>query len=918
MSFAPGTRLGPYEITAKLGEGGMGVVFRAKDFHLGREVALKVLPEGFTQDPERLARFEREAKLLAQLNHPNIAQIHGLEVQGSTRALVMELVEGPTLAERLEPGSLPLDESLSIAGQIAEALEEAHEKGIVHRDLKPQNIKAPTEGKVKVLDFGLAKALDPRPTSQLTASELAHSPTVTLGATREGVILGTAAYMAPEQARGTAVDKRADIWAFGVVLYEMLSGGAAFAAATVPDTLAAVLTREIDWSKLPPSTPPAIRRLLRRCLERNPRNRLHDIADARIVLDEVAAGRFDEPASAASQIVERRTIHLSAIAAAAALAAALAFAAGWSLRRPPPAEPPAVAPDATVRKLTFEPGLEAEPSFSPDGNLVAYTVSGGGSLDIAVLPIAGGQTRRLVATDADEAQPAWSPDGSRIAYAAARGERGRLSAIGNLNLLTPYVQANGADLYLVPAAGGASQRLVENGAYPAWSPDGREIAFQSDRSGQWKIWRVSAQGGEPRPVTSDAEIDFMPSWSPDGRWIAFASTSGLRVAPADGSAPPHELLTARTAILAPRWSDDGRWIYFSWYRDGTMPSLWRLAFEPGAAGGTPARLERISLGESSDVGVAIGAGGRLLAWSKVEYAPDIWELDPASGSLRQITDTSCAEDYPHLAPDGRTLLVESSCGGGTGLWTIDLVAGTRERLTPPEIVARWPRWSPDGDTLAYVSQTEGGVVDLMLRFRRGLDARPLLPPTTPGERALLAPQWSPDGERLVFLGSASESFSTVGYLATVDVASRAERIVYDPQELGLGFPTFAGDGAAILFQLEGDGESRQLWSVAASGGEPRRITRGTLELSHPQTTPARPGEILVVVDHENLALVSERTGELTFVTHLDDSTLVVDYPSWGPDGKKVYFSISRRIGDLYLIENPEPAGATSGEKGSSR
>ncbi len=291
-----GTTLAHYRITAKLGEGGMGEVYRATDTKLQRDVAIKVLPAAFTEDQERLARFEREAQLLAQLHHPHIASIFGIEESGGTRALVMELVEGPTLAERLESGAIPLHESLLLARQIAEALEAAHEKGIIHRDLKPQNIKASIEGTVKVLDFGLAKAMDPAgaASGEASASQLAQSPTLTMGATVKGMILGTAAYMAPEQAKGFAVDKRVDIWAFGVLLYEMLIGGSLFAGDSVGDTLAAVIRAEIDFGRLPDETPPAIRRLLRRCLERNPKNRLHDIADARIVIDEAIDGKGDE------------------------------------------------------------------------------------------------------------------------------------------------------------------------------------------------------------------------------------------------------------------------------------------------------------------------------------------------------------------------------------------------------------------------------------------------------------------------------------------------------------------------------------------------------------------------------------------------------------------------------------------------
>ena len=330
-----GTKLGPYEITTKLGEGGMGEVYRATDTKLKREVAIKVLPSAFTEDKERLARFEREAQLLAQLHHPNIASIFAMEKWGQVSissqleaiesaapqskpvpifALVMELVEGPTLAERLESGSLPLDESLSLARQIAEALEAAHEKGIVHRDLKPQNIKASIEGKVKVLDFGLAKAMDPGGGAS-SVGDLARSPTImnsptlTAAGTQLGMILGTAAYMAPEQARGQAVDKRADIWAFGVVLYEMLTGASLFAADTVSDTLAAVLTREPDWSALPESVGPALRRLLARCLEKSARRRYRDIGDVAADLDAavaIDAERETRPEGAGGVAEQRR------------------------------------------------------------------------------------------------------------------------------------------------------------------------------------------------------------------------------------------------------------------------------------------------------------------------------------------------------------------------------------------------------------------------------------------------------------------------------------------------------------------------------------------------------------------------------------------------------------------------------------
>ncbi len=484
-----GTRLGHYEITGKLGEGGMGVVYRAKDSQLGREVAIKVLPEGVSADPERLARFEREAKVLASLNHANIAQIYGLETGGESaarvRALVMELVEGPTLDERLAGGALPVAEALTIARQIAEALEQAHARGVVHRDLKPQNVKLAGDGGVKVLDFGLAKAMDPVDASgsgaPSTSPTLMNSPTITAAGTQLGVILGTAAYMAPEQARGGMVDARADIWAFGVVLWEMLSGRRLFAAESVPDTLAGVLRAEIDLGALPATTPPAIRRLLRRCLVRNPKNRLHDIADARIVLDEVLRGESDEAAAAPAAVpAPARPAWQTAVAlAGAALLGALALFA--ILRGSAPAPP---APRVVRFDIAQPKGLPiaGAPKISPDGRHIAYAARDDkGIARVWLRSLDSSEARPLAGTEGvkTEGRPFWSPDSRHVGYFTSD------------------------TLFKVPIDGGPPQKISDAvGADASWSEQG---AILFDGSADAPILGVPAAGGVSKVVVASGD-----------------------------------------------------------------------------------------------------------------------------------------------------------------------------------------------------------------------------------------------------------------------------------------------------------------------------------------------------------------------------------------------------------------------------
>src|SRR5881628_3598616 len=399
-----GTRRGPFLVKSSLAEGGMGIVFRALDTKLERDVALKLLPDHFADDPDRLARFQREAQVLASLNHPNIAQIYGLEESDNTRCIVMELVEGETLQERLKRGAIPIDEALPIAKQIAEALEAAHESGLVHRDLKPANIKLTPDGRVKVLDFGLAKAFAP-----MTAEmNLSNSPTLVSGS-MPGVILGTAAYMSPEQAKGKTVDRRADIWAFGVVLYEMLTGGMLFSGETASETLAAVMMKEPDWNALPANTPARVRDLLRRCLIKEPRNRLRDIGDARIAIEEVQSGAEAEGVhpQAPARRRSRPWVGIAAVLFLTAVVSLAALSVLYFNRPTPPEIRLEVTTPSTTDPISF--------AISPDGRRLVFSATNEGKSQLWVRSLDSLAAQPLAGTDA-ATYPFWSPDSASVGF----------------------------------------------------------------------------------------------------------------------------------------------------------------------------------------------------------------------------------------------------------------------------------------------------------------------------------------------------------------------------------------------------------------------------------------------------------------------------------------------------------------------
>jgi eukaryotic-like serine/threonine-protein kinase len=482
-----GTKLAHYEITSHLGTGGMGEVYQATDSKLARSVAVKFLPEAFSHDSERVARFEREARMLASLNHPHIAGIYGLEESGERKFLVMELVEGETLAERIKRGPIPVDESLSIAKQICEALEAAHEKGIVHRDLKPGNVKITPDGKVKVLDFGLAKAFE----AEASKSNVSQSPTLSMAATNAGMILGTAAYMSPEQVKGQQVDRRTDIFAFGAVLYEMFTGRAVFEGEDVQDILGAVLKSEPDWTRLPAETPPGVRKLLRLCLEKNAKNRRSDATDVRVDIEQALV----EPVTAMPETPPARGARLAWIAFAAALLAAvvLAIPAVRYLRETPPSSPP------ETRTEIVTPATEDPISFalSPDGRQIVFAASGGGASRLWLRSLAATAAQPLAGTEG-AVSPFWSPDSRSIGFFADNklkrldiggGAPQTLATVSttrggtwNADGVILFTPAQGSPLFRVPASGGEAVAVTKldrqtSHRFPFFLPDGRQFLF---------------------------------------------------------------------------------------------------------------------------------------------------------------------------------------------------------------------------------------------------------------------------------------------------------------------------------------------------------------------------------------------------------------------------------------------------------
>jgi Tol biopolymer transport system component len=737
-----GRTLSHYRIIDQIGTGGMGEVYRATDTSLGRDVAIKVLPPDVAQDPDRLGRFRREAHLLASLNHPNIAAIYGLEEEGGQPFLALELVEGEDLKQRLGRGAIPVDEALEIAKQVAEALEEAHGKGIVHRDLKPANVKLTPSGKVKVLDFGLAKAwAGEAADSSSPSAALSRSPTLANTGTMAGLILGTAAYMSPEQARGKLVDKRADVWSFGVLLWEMLTGHALFGGDTVTDVIAAVVTREPDLGALPPATPPAVRQTLARCLRKDPRMRLPDIGAARLELQDLLAGTesgAEAPAVDAEVVRNERRSRARELRAWAAAALALAVLAGFLVRarltaRPEPRPIARFALDVP-NELAFD---AFDPlSVSPDGRYVAFSGnSAAGPVQLWIRPLDSPEARAFPGTNG-AGGPFWSPDSATIAFVAGNEIRKLVLASGTVQRVCALPR---------PAFTGGT-----------WSTDGT-IVFSSG-GGSGSLYSVSAAGGEAKPLTTlDAARGerghWWPQFLPDGRRLLFdvgaakPEDAGLHVASLDA---PRE----RRRILP----EEGRYVY--------VDPGYLLAVQDGIL--TARRFDARSLsatGEAVPIASSVGAWSNfagygwfsasatgVVAWlSAFEREVRLEWLDRAGQRLGTLGEHGNYGQIT-LSPDDRRIAAEIPDGQGQfDIWTIDVARGVESRLTTDPANERDPVWSPDSQELVFSSDKGGDQDVVRIGIQGGSTASPLRTGVgaTRGVRDI-AECWARAGDTLVY------------------------------------------------------------------------------------------------------------------------------------------------------------------------
>jgi Tol biopolymer transport system component len=874
---------GHYRLLEKLGAGGMGEVWRAHDTRLGRDVAVKILPEDFASNPERLARFRREARLLATLNHPNVAAIHELGESAGVHYLVMELIPGATL-----PRQRPLEQALGLARQLALALEAAHEKSIIHRDLKPQNVLVTPSDVVKVVDFGLAKSIDAGgdDSGSLTASAV----------TEHGTIMGTAPYMSPEQARGGPLDRRADIWGFGCLLYELLTGRRAFEAATFSDTIAAVLTREPDWSALPARTPVRIRELTRRCLQKDPDRRLRDAGDARIEIEDALAELREGGARAGKTASPGRP---AAVLAALVAAALLAGAGGWYAhgRARAPTDQGAIR----LHQLTDFVGLEEYPAISPDGKAVAFVAAVDGLRQIWVRLLGGGAPLQLTRDPVDHSFPRWSPDSTSLVYYSPSDEGGTQGF-----------------LWEVPALGGAPRRLVASLGAGDVSHDGQRLAYFHSAAETLELRVAGRDGSHPRTVAG-LEARFghaFPRFSPDDRRIAFQRGQvfdyELLVVDVDGG-EPRTVVSDGGLLSGFTWSPDGSGLVYSSSKGSSvlyLPNfdLWSAELRGGTA-------RKLTFGDASYIHPDLVEERKLVA-TRTTLRFDIWRI-PVDGTPSEnvrravpVTRQTAQVQTPSVGPGDREIVYLSDSGGHGNLWIMKLDGSRQARQITfdmaPDSYMGVPLWSPDGRHIAYVIRQAGSwLADMWIIRPDGTSPRKI------DDSAGWA-VWSSDG-RWLYYGVSKRNVWELRR-ARVD-GGTAERVRAESVQS----PALSADGRTLYYLAplgNVNGVSNiEVRAAALPDGPSRLLARipawriAAWQILHPVVSPDDRWLAVPLTDGPttNLWAVSTANGQLRPLTDFGrEPTFIVRRVSWSADGRFVYAAVGHGDADVVLLSRSIP------------
>ena len=898
-----GQRIGPYQVASRIGVGGMGEVYQARDTSLNRQVAIKVLLPAVARDPDRLLRFRREARVLASLNHPHIAQIHGFENANGVHALVMELVEGPTLANRIASGAIPVNEALAIASQIAEALEAAHEQGIIHRDLKPANIKVREDGTVKVLDFGLANGPD---IPSNTGTDAMQSPTLTAHPSATGLIIGTAAYMSPEQARGKAVDRRADLWAFGCVLYEMLTQQRAFGGDTPTDVLAAVVTADPDWTKLPIETPATIRTLLRRCLEKNRGRRLDSAVAARLEIDDALAtpagrtivaperiqstGTATPPADGAS--LKRGPPPWTLLAGVASVAVLIAAGGAWRLWQQDYFWRDPLA-NATVERLTDFEGDEADAAISPDGKFMSFLSDRDGPFDAWISQVGSGEFVNIT--------------------------KGRFQLINNPNTRSAGFSGDGSQLWFMqqvtprplrwtswisPALGGAPRTFVEGGLEPIWSPDGKHVAYHTNSLGD-PIFVADRNGSNPRQifVAPPGVHGHYLTWSPDGRFIYLVRGTiatdeldiwRIRVSPSGAAEPPERITFHNARVAYPAWLDARTLIYSATAEDGSGQWLYAIDVEHRIP-------HRVSSGGIAEQFLSVDVSRtrpRRVVTTVASPTASLWAVPisdrvQSEAAVKRVPTANTRALGPRFAPGYLAFL--SSKGGADGLWTLENSATLELWRGDDGGVVAPPAVSPDGRQICF-SYRKQGTAGLYVMNANGTNVRTLAADSFDVRGAA---SWSPDGKWVAVAANRGE-------------ATRLFKIPVDggpPVQLvdTLSYnPAWSPDGRFIVYS-----EQQSAGQFEVKAITPDRAPVPIVELrvvGFNSSTPYRflpDGKQLIVLEgvrglSQNFFLIELVSGHRRQLTDLTPGPVIQDFDV-SPDGTQIVFDRLRSNSNVVLM-----------------